>query len=312
MSANDLSRRGLLSCAGAALAAACASGPRPSLDHPARMRDDPRVGVFVSSPWGFTTSSYWIEGPDGLVLIDAQFLPSAARRALDLAESVTGKRAVLCVVLHANPDKYNGVGVYRDRGVRVVSARQVVERIPVIDVERRASFAARYAPDYPERLALPDAFGDSTQSLSAAGLRLNAHVLGPGCSNAHVVVEWEGHVFTGDLVANRNHSWLKEADIDGWVQRMSEVRELRPRWVHPGRGPTGGSDLLDDEVTYLRFVQGLVRETRPRSPADPEAIAEVRRRVEARYPGYGFPVFLALGVAEEYRRQAERNRSSSG
>lgn len=40
-------------------------------------KGDPRIGVFVSDPWTFSTSSYWIEGPDGLILIDTQFLPSS-------------------------------------------------------------------------------------------------------------------------------------------------------------------------------------------------------------------------------------------
>ena len=39
---------------------------------------DGRVGTYVSKAWGFTTSSYWIEGPDGLIRIDTQFLESAA------------------------------------------------------------------------------------------------------------------------------------------------------------------------------------------------------------------------------------------
>lgn len=300
----NVSRRTFLS-ASAAMVSACAA-PTRALTRVAPWVDpaDPRVGTFVSSPWGFSTSSYWIEGPSGLIFIDAQFLPSAAERSVAVAEEITGKRVELAVVLHANPDKYNGTGVLRARGIRVVSARPVVAQIPTVDEERRRFFAERYRPDYPASLTLPEVFGDTTQTLSAGGATVTAHVLGAGCSNAHVVVEFDGHIFPGDLIANRNHSWLKEADIRAWLARIDEMRAMRPRYVHPGRGPSGGADLLDAEARYLQLAQRLVREAGPRLPPDQAAIDAIIARIEREYPGYGFAVFLRLGIAAEWRRQA--------
>ncbi len=300
----NLPRRAFLTSSALALAA-CASRPaRLTRTAPWVDPADPRVGTFVSSPWGFSTSSYWIEGPTGLILVDAQFLPSAAERSLAVAEEVTGKRVELAIVLHANPDKYNGTGVLRRRGVRVVSARQVVERIPAIDEERRRFFAERYRPDYPESLTLPESFGDATTRLAAGGTTVTAHVLGAGCSNAHVVVEFDGHVFSGDLVASRNHSWLKEADVDAWLARLDDMRGMRPRFVHPGRGPSGGPDLLDAEERYLRLAQRLVREASPALPVNDAAVESIIARIEREHPGYGFAVFLRLGIPAEWRRQA--------
>lgn len=295
----------------AACGAAPSSGPSPrgGRGHARRVRGEPRVGAYVSSAWGFSTASYWIEGPTGLVVIDTQFLPSAAEELLDAAERETGKRARLAIVLHANPDKYNGAGVMRRRGVRVVSAEQVVRRIPEIDVERRRSFAARYAPDYPERLVVPESFGSATRELEAGGVRLRAHVLGPGCSNAHVVVQWDApdgarHVFGGDLLANRTHAWLKEADVDGWLARVAEMQALSPRFVHPGRGESDGPALLARQADYLRFVQARIAEAEPRLPVDDAVVARIRDAVEARFSGYAFAVFLRIGLREEYRRAA--------
>lgn len=266
---------------------------------------DPRVGVYVSSNWGFDTSSYWIEGPDGLLLVDTQFLPSAAEAFVRRAEEATGKRARLAVVLHANPDKYNGVGVMRRHGIRVVSAAAVVARIPEIDVERRRSFAVRYAPDYPEALVLPESFGDATTVLRVGGLEVTAHVLGPGCSNAHVVLEWQGHVFPGDLVANGSHSWLKEADLGAWLARLAEMEAMRPRFVHPGRGATGGPGLLAAEREYLTRARALVAAEHPRVPLDPAAVDRVERAMLDAYPRHHFPVFVRGGIPAEFRRQAQ-------
>src|SRR3954454_20682508 len=92
-----------------ALVAGCASVQVPAhAQVTLTSAGDPRVGTYVSSPWGFSTSSYWIEGPTGLVVIDTQFLPSAAEEMLAWAEQTTGKKVVLAIVLHPNPDKFNG------------------------------------------------------------------------------------------------------------------------------------------------------------------------------------------------------------
>src|SRR4051812_41269502 len=203
--------------------------------------EDPRVGTYVSSERGFETSSYWIEGPTGLVLIDTQFLLSAGDEALAWAEKATGKKVVLAIVLHPNPDKFNGTNHLKARGIPVVTSEQVRALIPEVHKDRHHWFYDRFKPDYPDEVPLPDSFGDKTRELDVAGLKLIARVLGgPGCSGAHVAVEWDRHLFTGDLVTNLNHSWLEIGEVDAWLERMHELQSLQPKAVHPGRGPSGG------------------------------------------------------------------------
>ncbi len=269
---------------------------------------DRRVGTYVSSPRGFSTSSYWIEGPTGLVLIDTQFLLSEAERMIDWAETTTGKRAVLAIVLHANPDKFNGTSVMQRRGIDVITSQQVVDLIPSVHTLRHGWFYERFAPDYPDQAPQPRAFGDATTEIEAAGLRIKLHVMGPACSEAHVVAEFDHHVFVGDLVANGSHSWLEIGKTDQWLQRLDEIAALEPRFVHPGRGASGGPELIARERGYLERVIEIVRASSPHLDANGEpprdAIQQLTGEVLAAYPGYTFEVFLRLGVPAEYRRQA--------
>ncbi len=266
---------------------------------------DPRVGAYVSSDWGFSTTTYWIDGPSGVVVIDTQFLPSAAREMADWVEAATGKRIVLAVVLHANPDKYDGTDVLRARGVPVVTSAQVRALIPEVHAKRKRSFYSRYAPDFPAEAPLPDSFGSASTDLHAGGLTLHAHVMGPGCSDAHVVVEWEGHVFVGDLVASRAHSWLELGHTTEWLERLAEIRRLGPKYVHPGRGLTGGPELLDAEQAYLEKVIAVVAEEKPRLPVDPAAVARAKEKLVRAFPGYAYDVFLDIGLPAEIERQAK-------
>ena len=297
---------------GVASLAACGGSSRtpPREAQLAVAHADPRVGTYTSSVRGFVTSSYWIEGPDGLVLIDTQFLTSAADELVDWAERSTGKSVVLAIVLHPNPDKFNGTGALRRRGIRVVTSEQVRRAIPAVHEKRLRAFYDRYKPDYPKEIALPESFGDRTTDIPAAGITLRAHVLGAGCSESHVVVEFDGHLFPGDLVANDNHSWLELGSIDEWLARVDEMRAMKPRFVHPGRGPSGEASLLDAEAAYLNFVAGAVADEKPTLPVRADAVERIKRRIVERYP-YEYDVFLDFGIPAVWEKQAGAAGASS-
>ena len=267
---------------------------------------DGRVGTYVSQPWGFRTSSYWIEGRDGLILIDTQFMPSATEEMIQWVEKFTGKKIVLAVVLHPNPDKFNGTAVLQKHGVRVITSEQVLKLIPEVHQDRLASFYERYKPDYPLETPKPESFGDSTREISAGGTTIKLHVLGEGASGAHVVAEYDGHLFVGDLVANDSHSWLELGKTDEWLKRIDEMRALHPRFVHPGRGSSGGPELLDREEAYLKTVIRLVAAEHPRALPEEQmdaAIARIKEKLMRLYPGYFYSVFLNIGLPAEWERQ---------
>ncbi len=270
---------------------------------------DQRIGVYVSPPWGFSTSSYWIEGPKGVIVFDVQFLPKFAEEMSKEIERITKKKIVQAVVLHPNPDKFNGTEVFQKRGARVITSDQVLSYIPSVHEDRYESFNERYSPDYPQKSAKPESFGSQTTEIEAGGLKIKLHVMGAGASEGHVVGEFDGHLFVGDLVANKNHSWLEIGKTDEWLKRLQEMKTLKPRFVHPGRGASGDGQLLNLEEKYLLKVIELVKAENPKKNRSKEeqeaAIERVAKKVRALYPNYGFDVFLDIGLPAEWERQAK-------
>ena len=304
----------LAACGGAAPAphapppGAAAPAPEEPAPH-GTFTQSGNIGTYVSIPWGFSTTSYVLEGPEGLVAIDTQFLPSAAEEMIALAETATKKKFVLAIVLHANPDKFNGTATFQKHGVKVVTSAQVKALLPSVHAMRKRSFYERYQPDYPSEAAAPDVFGDKTTELRAAGLALKLHVMGAGCSEAHVVAELPGPsgsgIFAGDLVANHAHSWLEIGKTDEWLKRIDEMKKLKPARVYPGRGLPGETKLLDDEDAYLKKVMQLIAAANPRMPIpDDGSLERVEQAVVAAYPDYTFPFFLKIGLPAEWERQA--------
>jgi len=312
----SLSRRGFV--ASACILSACAgagAGGKGRLEGAqggtaAKFVGDPRIGQYVSNGWTFATSSFWISGPEGLVLVDTQFLPSIGLEAAALAEKATGQIIKTAVVLHANPDKFNGTTALQQRGVEVLTAQQVLDAMPPIHKKRVDAFYDRYKPDYPLEMPNPSVFGSATTQLSRAGLALTAHVMGPGCSDAHVVLQFEDHVFVGDLVASEAHSWLEIGKTDEWIKRILEIEAMKPRFVHPGRGPSGGPELLTNQRKYLEEVITLMAAEKPAGEPDEAALGRVKAQLEQRYPRHRFAVFLAIGLPAEWRRQAAQTAAA--
>jgi len=293
-------RRAVLLIATSLGLVACAASPAP---RPEPTAASP-VGVHASTARTFRTNAFWIQGPEGVVLIDTMFTPSAALAALEAAESATGARVTHAIVLHANPDKFNGTAALQARGVEVLTSAQVAALIPDVFALRTAWFGERYAPDWPTETPSPASFGDASTVLEIAGLELTAHVLGRGVSEAHVVITWRSHLFAGDLVAHGHHGWLEIGATDDWLERITEMQAMSPTHVHPGRGPSGGPELLVEQRAYLNRVMEIVAASRPALPAAAGTFEALARAVREAYPDHGHAVFLRVGLPAEYRRQA--------
>jgi glyoxylase-like metal-dependent hydrolase (beta-lactamase superfamily II) len=266
------------------------------------------VGVYTSSARTFSTASYWIEGADGVVMIDTQFLPKEGMQAAELAEKATGKKVTTAIVLHPNPDKFNGTTLLQQRGIRVITSKQVADLIPAVHAIRWDWFGKEYAPDYPKDAAKPDVFGDKTVELMLAGLPIKLHVLGKGTSGAHVVVQFRDQVFVGDLINPSNHAWLELGLIGDWLARLEEIRAMNPTKIHPGRGASGSVTMIDAQAAYLKNVRASVREALQPGELGWFTKLRLERKIEGAYASLGYPIFMRDGLAAVWKtEQKSRN-----
>jgi glyoxylase-like metal-dependent hydrolase (beta-lactamase superfamily II) len=226
------------------------------------------------------------------VLIDTQFLPSDATKFADLAEKTTGKKAKLAIVLHPNPDKFNGAATLQARGIRVITSKQVADLIPAVHEIRTGWFAKDYAPEYPKDAPKLEVFGSETTQLQAAGIQLNLHVLGVGASGAHVVAQVDDALFVGDLIASGGHAWLELARFDEWAKRMDELAALKVQRVYVGRGEPGSAQLIRGQKRYLQTVREIVAAEKPAGELGLFKRWQLKRKIVAAFPGYGWDGFV--------------------
>jgi Metallo-beta-lactamase superfamily len=244
------------------------------------------VGIYTAPAKSFSTASYWIEGREGVVLIDTQFLPKEGIAAVEL--------------------KFNGTYLLQQRGIKVITSAQVAALIPAVHAIRWSWFGVEYAPDYPKDAAKPEVFGDRSVDLVIDGLAMTLHVLGKGASGAHVVAQYKESVFVGDLINPNNHAWLELGYIGEWLTRLEEVRGMRAATVYPGRGQVGGAGLIQGQADYLKQVRQWVQaEFVPGEKSELSWLTKQRlqRKIESTYPQLGYPIFMRDGLPAVWKNE---------
>lgn len=266
--------------------------------------NDYQIGDYTSRLSEIGSKSYWIEGPDGVVLIDTQFLLSGANEFVDIAESVTGKKVLMAIVLHASADRFNGVSVLQKRGIEVVSSEQVVSEIESVDKQMRERNASLYADDYPASLALPLGKWKATQEFDVAGLRLKAYIIRDGESNAHVLIGVDDRLFVGNLVNNRYHADLELGKSEQWLERLEEIRRFtKARVIYPGKGyAMNAAFLLDQQEAYLRFVRKTIANFYTGGHISEQDIRDISKQIKNRYADYAGDSALSKSIVAEWEQ----------
>ncbi len=72
-----------------------------------------RIIEFKSGAEGFDTRTFFYEGQSEVIAFDAQFTPALAKQSIEHLRKYTNKPIAWLVITHPNPDKFNGVSVFK-------------------------------------------------------------------------------------------------------------------------------------------------------------------------------------------------------
>jgi len=262
------------------------------------------IGWYTAAEQGQSARSYWLSGPQGVVILGTQLLASEAEAMLREAQSRTGRKALMAVVLAPTPAQFNGTAVLQKHGVKVYTSQQVAAAIPAARAQAQARLIAQFGRDYPAAEPKPASFGDTGRQMLIGGVQFQLRTLGPGTAVAHVVVECDGGLFAGDLISGPVHPVLSGGSLDAWFKRLQELRTVRPRRIYPAYGEPGGMALISNQMIYIKQLMDFVAAENPHMAVAPEAAARVKQKMLEVYPSYASPENLDALVAAEWRRQA--------
>lgn len=257
---------------------------------------DSRVERFASPNPG-SVNTYWLQAPQGLILIDTLRSPADAREALARIRD-TGQPVAAILLTHVHPDHVGGAGVFHQAFPQApIYASQANAK--AMRKDPRGLYAlTRSLPgsDFPRNLTYPTKVFRAGATLTIAGLRIRTAEF-PGAESDTATVYHEPRsrsLFPGDLLGNRVTPALIEGHSCGWLIQLDRLRtsSLGTGRAYPGHGaPAPARDLITRQRTYLKHFRELVKPAVAKSsPAGPRVTGAERRAIIAAmrraYPGH--------------------------
>lgn len=243
----------------------------------------------------FSNSAVFVLG-DGVLVVDTQVSPRAARRLRREIEKVTTKPIRWIVNTHYHGDHTGGNAVFPEAEIvaTTLTARYVVERDPE-RVEYAHTFGLEFQEVHPT--IGPTRTFDERLVLELGGEVIEILQIGRCETPDACVVRWprRGVVASGDGVATVDYPYNGVPFLDEglrpdgeWVRFLETIRSWRPYALLPGHGPAlVGEDAIDARLSLLSSLFADLMRTTAEELSRGGTTAEIVARVDARLRRYG-------------------------
>jgi glyoxylase-like metal-dependent hydrolase (beta-lactamase superfamily II) len=293
-----------IAAAGSLLVAAFGCGPMTELG---LVKPKPSNGGIVhqytEGADGGHANVYWFDTQAGPIVVDVPLTTSEAKK-------MRGKmiRPYRIYITEADPVRFGGLAVMKNPDVPAYTTPAIATEIQTHGDQRLAVYRKRIGDDVPGHVDAPSPAIEERQHDMIGEVEVELLPLGPAAAEASlaVFVPKTGELITGDVVAGKEHLDLTWGRSKVWQDRIAELKALEPRLIYPGHGSTGGAELLDETLAYLKafhdIVASKVKQGAPAKISKSDA-ADIKRQMTAKYPKLGRPELLDRSIPAEYAVQ---------
>ena len=243
----------------------------------------------------FPVSSNLIEGPNELLLVDAQFQRNDAQQLVEMIKA-KGKPLTTIFISHGDPDYYFGLDVVTQAfpEAEVLSSPATREYILASMEPKKDHWGPILADNAPEELIVPDA-------LKGGSLEVDGEVVkvigldGPDPKHTFLWVPSVKTIVGGVSVFDGLHLWMADSQTQDerrqWLQTLDTMLALEPEVVIPGHYNAGSAKNADSIDFTARYIADFT--TAANQAADS---AELVTLMKQHYPDLGGESSLELSA----------------
>ena len=261
------------------------------------------VHTFSQGGDGDHVNVYWFDTQTGPIVVDVPATTSEAKK-------MRGKmiRPYRIYITEATPTHFGGLAAMRQPDVAAWTTPAIATEIQNHGDQRLGALRRRVGDDVPGHGDAPTPAVEERMHDIVGEVEVEVIPLGPAAAEASLAVYLPktGELIAGDVVAGKQHLDLTWGRSKVWQDRIAELKALEPKLIYPSHGASGGPELLDDTLAYLKFFHDAVAEhVKQGAPARIAggAAADVKRRMLARYPKLGRAELLDKSIPAEYAVQ---------
>jgi len=220
---------------------------------------------YVSNHISWNTNSYWIEGEDGIALIDAQLLPSDARRLAGQIKA-SGKPLAGVIVTHPHSDHFGGLPVLKDLfgDFPIYATQATADGFAPTLKQMLASYKMpnAFGEALDERLVMPTSVIKDGETVTIAGIDFEIHDLGAGEAADNIIAYQRdlNVVFAGDTFYPFAHYYVGEGHIGGVLKHLEFLKAnfSEETYVLPGHNDASRIRAADQQIAYInKFVEAV-------------------------------------------------------
>ena len=195
-------------------------------------------------------------------MVDANF-PSGARLALADTKKLSSKPVKYVFDTHHHGDHAYGNPIWTQAGATTLAYKGVADEMKRYEPKRwqeskrqDVTELNRTGPEPPQQTFDKDLFviEDGTRRVEFHYFGW-AHTRGDG----FVYLPKEQVLCTGDAVANGPHNYTADGNIGNWPKVVKAAQRLKVKYVLPGHGVPGGTEVLAGQALYMTELLKAVK-----------------------------------------------------
>ena len=257
-----------------------------------------QLEVYTADSNAFSVTSTLIYGQTEMILVDAQFQISDARRLADRVVA-TGRRLKAIIVTHPHPDHYFGLATLLERfaGTPVYISAAGARGFAEAATAKIAQWTPIYGAEMPSRVPTPQVLPNEPLTVDGQAIEVIADLQGDELvkSNSVVWVPSLRALIAGDVVFQGTHVWLAESNAESRQAGHGSLRRLSalpPEIVVPGHKRSGDLPNSPDALAFTsQYIIDFDAAKAESNNAD-ALVAAVQRN----YPTLGLPLILTFAA----------------